>query len=194
MLLDLQVGDMVVDVRKLRKKSNFEITSPLGVAGIRGTSFRLSASADSTKLSVLTGLVGFVSSDKKQNQVGAEKVLVSSKGKESVINDLADSQKQSIAQTIAKAKEEAEEISLSMVRDKLGESSKTWDEELSPFDSKLSPGLIDLFPVILNSSGQEVSKEVLAGKIIGIYFSAHWSPPDRFHPKLVQFDTITRKI
>jgi len=194
LLLDLQVGDMVVDVRKLRKKSNFEITSPLGVAGIRGTSFRLSASADSTKLSVLTGLVGFVSSDKKQNQVGAEKVLVSSKGKESVINDLADSQKQSITQTIAKAKEEAEEISLSMVRDKLGESSNSWDEELSPFDSKLSPGLIELFPVILNSSGKEVSKEVLAGKIIGIYFSANWSPPDRsFTPQLVQFRDDNKK-
>ena len=125
LLLDLQVGDLVVDVRKLKKKSNFEITSPLGVAGIRGTSFRLSASRDSTKLSVLTGLVGFVSNENKQNQVGAGKVLVSSRGKESVINDLADAQKQSIAQTVARAKKETEEISLSTLRDKLSKSFKT---------------------------------------------------------------------
>jgi sulfatase modifying factor 1 len=125
LLLDLQVGDLVVDVRKLKKKSNFEIISPLGVAGIRGTSFRLLASADSTKLSVLTGLVGFVSPDKKENQVGVEKVLVSSREKESVINDLADAEKQSIAQTVARAKKEAEEISLSTLRDKLGKSFKT---------------------------------------------------------------------
>jgi formylglycine-generating enzyme required for sulfatase activity len=124
-LLDLKVGDLVVDVRKLKKKSNFEITTPLGVAGIRGTSFRLSASADSTKLSVLTGLVGFVSNDKKENQVGAEKVLVSSREKEPVINDLTDAQKQSIAQTVARAKKEADEISLSTLRDKLGKSFKT---------------------------------------------------------------------
>ena len=126
LLLDLQVGELVVDVRKLKKKSNFEITSPLGVAGIRGTSFRLSASADSTKLSVLNGRVDFVSSDKKQNQVGAEKVLVSFKGKESVINDLADAQKQSIAETVARAKKETEEISLSTLWDKLGRSFKTY--------------------------------------------------------------------
>jgi formylglycine-generating enzyme required for sulfatase activity len=125
LLLDLQIGDLVVDVKKLKKESNFKITSPLGVAGIRGTSFSLSASADSTKLSVLTGLVGFVSNDKKENQVGTEKVLVSSREKEPVINDLADAQKQSIAQTVAKAREAADEISLSTLRDKLGKSFKT---------------------------------------------------------------------
>jgi sulfatase modifying factor 1 len=125
LLLDLQIGDLVVDVKKLKKESNFEITSPLGVAGIRGTSFSLSASADSTKLSVLTGLVGFASNNKKQNQVGTEKGLVSSREKEPVINDLADAQKQSIAQTVARAKKEAEEISLSTLRDKLGKSFKT---------------------------------------------------------------------
>jgi formylglycine-generating enzyme required for sulfatase activity len=125
LLLDLQIGDLVVDVKKLKKESNFEITSPLGVAGIRGTSFSLSASADSTKLSVLTGLVGFASNNKKQNQVGTEKGLVSSREKEPVINDLADAQKQSIAQTVARAKKEAEEISLSTLRDKLGKSFTT---------------------------------------------------------------------
>ena len=125
LLLDLQIGDMVVDVKKLKKKSNFEIISPLGVAGIRGTSFRLSASANSTKLSVLTGLVGFVSNDKKENQVGVEKILVASREKESVINDLADEERQSIAQTVARGKKEAEEISLSTLRDRLSKSFKT---------------------------------------------------------------------
>ena len=125
LLIDLQVGDLVVDVLKLKKKSNFEITSPLGVAGIRGTSFMLSASAESTKLSVLNGRVDFVSNDKKENQVSAEKVLLSSKEKEPVFNDLADAQKQSIAQTVARAKKEAEEISLYTLRDKLGKSFKT---------------------------------------------------------------------
>ena len=124
-LIDLNVGELVVDVRKLKKKSNFEISSPLGVAGIRGTSFRLSASADSTKLSVLNGRVDFISNDNKQNQVGAEKVLVLSTGKEAAINHLPDAQKQSIAQAVAKAKKESEGISLSILRDKVGQSFKT---------------------------------------------------------------------
>ena len=124
-LIDLKVGDLVVDVRTLKKKSNFEITSPLGVAGIRGTSFGLSVSSNTTKLSVLTGLVDFLSNDDKQNQVGAEKVLVLSTGKEAVTNDLAEAQKQSIAHTVAKAKKESEGISLSILGDKVGSSFKT---------------------------------------------------------------------
>ena len=124
-LIELKAGELMVDVRKLKKKSNFEISSPLGVAGIRGTVFSLSVSEDSTVLSVLTGLVDFVSNDNQQSQVGAEKVLVSSEEKESVINDLADAQKQSIAQAVGRAKREAEEISLATLRGKLSKRSKT---------------------------------------------------------------------
>ena len=36
-LIDLQIGDMVVDIKKLDKQSNFNISSPVGTAGIRGT-------------------------------------------------------------------------------------------------------------------------------------------------------------
>lgn len=41
---------------------------------------------------------------------------------------------------------------------------------------------------LLDSNGEEVSKDLLAGKTIGIYFSAHWCPPCRsFTPNLVKF-------
>ena len=52
-----------------------------------------------------------------------------------------------------------------------------------------SAGLEELFPgPILDSKGKEVSKDVLTGKTIGIYFSAHWCPPCRtFTPNLVKF-------
>ncbi len=36
-LIDLNLGDMVVDVKKLKKDSSFNIDSPVGTAGIRGT-------------------------------------------------------------------------------------------------------------------------------------------------------------
>ena len=36
-IIDLNIGDMVVDIKKLDKKSSFNIESPVGTAGIRGT-------------------------------------------------------------------------------------------------------------------------------------------------------------
>ena len=125
LLLDLKVGELVVDVRKLKKKSNFEITTPLGVAGIRGTSFRLSVSDDSANLAVLSGIVGFVSEDQKENQVEAEKALVLSKEKESDTQDLGDSLKVSIEKSLAEAKAKSDEISLSVLRDKLVKTFRT---------------------------------------------------------------------
>lgn len=58
-----------------------------------------------------------------------------------------------------------------------------------------SAGLEELFPgPILDSKGKEVSKDVLAGKTIGIYFSAHWCPPCRtFTPNLVKFRNNNNK-
>ena len=47
----------------------------------------------------------------------------------------------------------------------------------------------DMFPDgLIDSSGSPVSAGTLSGKIVGMYFSAHWCPPCRaFSPSLVQF-------
>ena len=47
----------------------------------------------------------------------------------------------------------------------------------------------DLFPEkLINAKGEEVSRDELKDKIVGIYFSAHWCPPCRtFTPSLVEF-------
>eukprot|EP00045_Choanoeca_perplexa_P001209 m.18388 g.18388 ORF g.18388 m.18388 type:complete len:166 (-) comp10800_c0_seq1:115-612(-) len=50
------------------------------------------------------------------------------------------------------------------------------------------PGLDFLGSEFVNSKGETVSAESLQGKIVGIYFSAHWCPPCRgFTPKLAEF-------
>ena len=61
--------------------------------------------------------------------------------------------------------------------------------------SSPSAGLEELFPgPILDANGKEVSKDVLAGKTVGIYFSAHWCPPCRsFTPNLVKFRDKNKK-
>lgn len=60
---------------------------------------------------------------------------------------------------------------------------------------KISSGLEELFPgPLLDSKGTEVSKDNLAGKTIGIYFSAEWCPPCRgFTPSLVKFHEKNKK-
>ncbi len=55
--------------------------------------------------------------------------------------------------------------------------------------STLKGGLADLLPEnLLDSNGKEISRNKLAGKTVGFYFSAHWCPPCRtFTPGLVKF-------
>ena len=50
---------MVLEVRKLGKESSFLVETKIAQAGIRGTQFKVSASADSAELSVLEGRVDF---------------------------------------------------------------------------------------------------------------------------------------
>ncbi len=61
--------------------------------------------------------------------------------------------------------------------------------------AKDSSSATDLFEgPLLDAKGTEVSKDALAGKTIGIYFSAHWCPPCRsFTPKLVKFRDANKK-
>ena len=53
-VLDLELGDMVFDVKKLDKRSSFNIESPVGTAGIRGTSGQMGISnaAGATNLNI----------------------------------------------------------------------------------------------------------------------------------------------
>ncbi len=43
--IDLDIGSLVVKTKKLNKKSSFDINSPLGTAGIRGTEFQMGIDA-----------------------------------------------------------------------------------------------------------------------------------------------------
>ena len=119
-LIDLKVGDLVVDVKKLRKKSNFDISTPLGVAGIRGTSFRLIALAEATTLSVLTGRVDFVSPANESFQVEASQVILAPKGEDPKVSPLTDAEKQAIQEAVDKAREKAEDVELETLKDGLG--------------------------------------------------------------------------
>ena len=58
--LSLEFGNLVVLTKKLNRGSSFNITSPIGIAGIRGTEFQLSQSVNGQcKLDVATSTVSF---------------------------------------------------------------------------------------------------------------------------------------
>ncbi|MEK9773820.1 MAG: FecR family protein [Opitutae bacterium] len=55
--LELSMGEMIVETKKLNKSSSFDIHSPVAVAGIRGTAFRLRADDNGQALDVIRGQV-----------------------------------------------------------------------------------------------------------------------------------------
>ena len=68
--IGLSSGEMIVDVKKLNRTSSLFIEFPLGVAGIRGTQFRLFSKSQIFELGVLEGRVDYLSEEKKVTKVG----------------------------------------------------------------------------------------------------------------------------
>ena len=62
-LVDLEAGSLVVQTKKLSRKSNFEISTPVGTAGIRGTEFKMGLDARTgIELDVTESTVAFAPS------------------------------------------------------------------------------------------------------------------------------------
>ncbi|HSV97656.1 MAG TPA: FecR domain-containing protein [Spirochaetota bacterium] len=55
--MDLASGKMFVTVSKLAKGSSFEVASPTTIAAVRGTSFRVTADENSSRIDVLSGRI-----------------------------------------------------------------------------------------------------------------------------------------
>jgi hypothetical protein len=77
--LELAFGDLSLDVKKLNKGSSFSLHSALGIAGIRGTQFRLSSKDDTTSLDVLEGAVDYFDGSVAAVGVTEGKVLLAKK-------------------------------------------------------------------------------------------------------------------
>ena len=67
--LEMEVGELIVETKKLDKKSSFFIESQLGTAGIRGTAFRLSVNDKTQSLEVLRGQVDTLNKERQITSV-----------------------------------------------------------------------------------------------------------------------------
>ena len=110
--IKLETGDLVVDVKKLNRESSFIIESPVGVAGIRGTQFGLSADSDSTELAVLEGRVGFLDANQKAKSVATAQKVAGSQDGAGEVDALPESEKAELAKAVADSQESASEYDL----------------------------------------------------------------------------------
>ena len=118
--LDLNIGDLIVDVKKLKKESSFRVKSPLGVAGIRGTQFRIFSENEKVELSVLKGEVSFWDQNNEENKITNSKKLVMKTDLEPILKPLNQKEKQTIQRRITSVKKSTETYDLSNLADKLG--------------------------------------------------------------------------
>ena len=122
--LDLEIGDLIVDVKKLKKESSFRVNSPLGVAGIRGTQFRIFSENEKVELSVLKGEVSFWDQNNEENKITNSEKLVLESNLEPTLKPLNQKEKQTIQRRITSVKKSTETYDLSNLADKLGSKGK----------------------------------------------------------------------
>jgi formylglycine-generating enzyme required for sulfatase activity len=110
--LKLEVGDLIVDVKKLNKDSSFMVESKLGVAGVRGTQFGLSVNSKSTELAILEGKVGFKDTNQKTKMVETSQNIVGVKEGASNVGTLPEARKNELANAVANSKKVASNYDL----------------------------------------------------------------------------------
>jgi len=115
--LKLEEGDLVVEVRKLNKESSFLISTPIAHAGIRGTQFKLKASADSAELSVLEGRVDFLDAKQDTTAVETAKKAGAVKGGSAKLDDMSASELSVVKQAVEQTKQASEDIDLNRLAD-----------------------------------------------------------------------------
>ena len=99
--LKLEIGDLVVEVKKLNKDSSFMVESPLGVTGIRGTQFGMFVDSKSTELAVLEGKVGFKDANQETKNVETAQRVIGSEGGAIDVTALPETKKIELANAVA---------------------------------------------------------------------------------------------
>ena len=113
--LKLEEGELVLEVRKLGKESSFLVETKIAQAGIRGTQFKISASADSAELSVLEGRVDFLDAEEMATAVTTGKKIIGLKEKPSNKQSLSKEEQVVIKKSLEQVKLAVAEIDLNQL-------------------------------------------------------------------------------
>ena len=126
-LVDLEVGSLVVQTKKLNKKSNFEIKSPLGVAGIRGTEFKIGFDPEAgIQLDVTESTVAFTPRGSKRPMAVREgRGLSLSPGRIPIVRPVFPPTAVEIKAFNGRARRSVGKTPVSFVKRSMGEASRT---------------------------------------------------------------------
>ena len=138
--LQLQSGELVVDVKKLKKDSSFVVNSPIVACGIRGTKFRFSASEERYNLSVLEGEVGLLDSRKQILNVRDKQTLAGNKTLSFPIQKMNDTEATDLFKSISKIKEVSSQYSFSQLQQVMESQNKVTDEKVPAAEIEFPPG------------------------------------------------------
>lgn len=101
--LELDYGELIVDVKKLKKGSSFQVYSQFGQAGIRGTQFRFNAQANKNSLTVTEGQVDYLDPSRKIFSIGKDKSVASQADESSTTQKVQMGEREKIRNVISAA-------------------------------------------------------------------------------------------
>jgi hypothetical protein len=116
--LDLSLGEMIVETKKLNKSSSLDITTPVAAAGIRGTAFRLRASESEQALEVLRGQVDCQQGKGQVTSVIGGQANTASKGRIEDPEGLSDDAGGAIEQTLSSLGEQVGGLTIAQLSEK----------------------------------------------------------------------------
>ena len=122
--LELDVGSLIVEVRRLSKESSFVIKTPIAQTGIRGTQFKFLVNSNVAELSVLEGRVDFLDGQQLAQPVAIGKKAGSRRGEVAKLGDLTSSEKTAISKAITQTKAVSASIDLNRLADSANGYSK----------------------------------------------------------------------
>ena len=120
----MELGELVVDVKKLRKESSFVITTDIAHAGIRGTSFKLIAKPAYSELAVLDGVVTFMTNEEAFTNVEALQKAEYTKNAPLVSGGLKEDEKKEIQSKVMQIRKSSAEIDLNRLANTVSGNSR----------------------------------------------------------------------
>ncbi|MGA0904015.1 MAG: FecR family protein, partial [Opitutales bacterium] len=115
---ELSLGELIVETKKLTKSSSFDIHSPLGVAGIRGTAFRLRVDDSKQTLDVIRGQVDCQQGKGRVTSVIGGQANTASKGRIEDPEGLSDDAGGTIEQTLSSLGEQVGGLTIAQLSEK----------------------------------------------------------------------------
>ena len=115
---ELSLGELIVETKKLTKSSSFDIHSPLGVAGIRGTAFRLRVDDSKQTLDVIRGQVDCQQGKGRVTSVIGGQANTASKGRIEDPEGLSDDAGGAIEQTLSSLGEQVGGLTIAQLSEK----------------------------------------------------------------------------